>query len=40
MLEKEEKRILVSGLDSCLSSSEYSYSREGSIGIITPNRQV
>jgi hypothetical protein len=40
MLDKEERRILVSGLDSCLSTSEYSYNREGSIGIITPNRQV
>ena len=40
VLETEEKRVLVSGLDSCLSSSEYNYNREGSIGIITPNRQV
>jgi len=39
-LTQEERRVLVSGLDACLSNSEYSYSREGSIGIITPHRQL
>jgi hypothetical protein len=39
-LAQEERRVLVSGLDACLSNSEYSYSREGSIGIITPHRQL
>jgi len=34
-LEQEEQRVLVSGLDACLSNSEYSYSREGSIGRVS-----
>lgn len=37
---EEARRLLVSGLDACLANAPYSYSREGSIGIITPQRQL
>jgi len=36
----EERRVLVSALDSCLESSSYDYSKEGGIGVVTPSLQT
>jgi len=38
-LEEAQQKILVSGLHQCLESSPLEYSKEGSIGIITPSLQ-
>jgi len=39
-LSKDEQKTVVSGLDTCLSNSDYEYSRDGSIGIISSTRQA
>jgi len=36
----DERRILISTLDSCLESSAYDYSKEGGIGVVTPSLQT
>ena len=35
---KKEERMLVSGLHTCLSSSDYDYIKDGSIGLISPHK--
>ena len=38
-LKTEDKKVLVSGLHQCLDSSRFYYSREGSIGLVSPSLQ-
>lgn len=37
--DTEDKKVLVSSLHQCLDSSQFDYSREGSIGLISPTLQ-
>jgi len=38
--KKKEERMLVSGLHTCLSTSDYDYNKDGSIGMISPIKQI
>ena len=39
-LAEEERRSLVSGLDSCLEGSAYGYSKQGGLGVVSPALQT